>query len=426
MEKDRVTGLLQFEDFLSQAGAVICDKSHRYVVISADISDFHYININFGYDKGDEILGDIAEIGRNFLSERVKLLMCRAYSDHFFALTTYDGRSEDFVISTVKRFKDVLDVAIERCIDGFSPNVNIGIYYLEDNETNIIAAVDKANIARRTGKGNYNIPCVVYSDQLMDIKENSAKILPIFDDSFKNETIRVYLQPKISSETKKIVGAEALSRLIGQDGKIISPGQFIAALEKTGKIVDLDFYVLRFVARLIRNWLDKGLEPVTISFNLSRIHFFSPTIVDDIIKIVDEYNVPPKFIEIEVTESVFFEETEIIVDKVEILRNYGFKVSVDDFGAGYSSLNLIGILPVDVIKLDKGFVKDSLKTKRGNDIIKGLIGILNQIELDIVCEGVETKEEENIIKRYGCTEIQGFLYDRPIPVNEFEQKYIMK
>ena len=258
----------------------------------------------------------------------------------------------------------------------------------------------------------------------MEIKENSAKILPIFEESFKNEAIRVYLQPKISAETKKLVGAEALSRLVGKDGRIIPPNMFIAALEKTGKIVDLDFYVLRYISRLIHKWIDDGVEPVPISFNLSRLHFFSDSIVEDILRIVNQYKVPPRYIEIEVTESVFFEEADVIIEKVEKLRNLGFKVSVDDFGAGYSSLNLIGILPVDIIKLDKGFVKDSLKTKRGNDIIKGLIGILNEIKLDIVCEGVETTEEERIIKDYGCTDIQGFLYDRPIPVCEFEQKYI--
>ena len=284
--------------------------------------------------------------------------------------------------------------------------------------------MDKANVARRTGKGNYSIPCVVYSEHLMDMKENSAKIIPIFDDSFRNQRILVFLQPKICSETRKIMGAEALSRLVDKDGKIISPALFIPALEKTGKIVDLDFYVLSFVLKLIRSWLDKGTEPVPISFNLSRIHFYNEKLVEHILQLTDRYNVPHKYVEIEVTESVFFEEEQLIISKVEKLREHGFKVSVDDFGAGYSSLNLIGILPVDIIKLDRGFVKDSLKTKRGNDIIKGLIKILNEIELDIVCEGVETREEEKIMSDYGCKEVQGFLYDKPIPVNEFEKKYL--
>ena len=138
----------------------------------------------------------------------------------------------------------------------------------------------------------------------------------------------------------------------------------------------------------------------------------------------EQYNVPPQYIEIEVTESIFFEAQEMIVSKVNKLREYGFKVSVDDFGTGYSSLSLIGVLPVDVVKLDKSFVKESLRSERGNDIMKGLIRILNEIHLEIVCEGVETEEEERVVSSYGCSEIQGYLYDKPIPSDEFENKYI--
>lgn len=258
----------------------------------------------------------------------------------------------------------------------------------------------------------------------MDIKESSAKVLPLFENSFRNEAIRVYLQPKISAETKKVVGAEALSRLIDSDGKVIPPVNFIAALEKTGKIVELDFYVLSFICKLIRKWIDEGIEPITISFNLSRIHFFSNTVVEDICKLAEEYNVPPQYIEIEVTESVFFEASEMIVSKVNALRDYGFKVSVDDFGTGYSSLSLIGVLPVDVVKLDKSFVKESLKSPRGSDLMKGIIKILNDIHLEIVCEGVETEEEATAVSEYGCDEMQGYLFDKPIPTDEFENKYI--
>ena len=425
VQKDRVTGLPIFEEFISEAGAIIGDKSKKYLVVAADICDFHYINTNYGYDIGDDVLKDVADVITSAFPKERLLVCCRAYSDHFFGLFSCTGVPSEKVYEEVIEFKYQVAKVILKRVSGISPNMNIGLYYIQEDEENVISAVDKANVARRTGKGNYSIPCVIYSEHLMEMKENSAKILPIFEESFKNEEIRVYLQPKISAKTKTLVGAEALSRLVGKDGRLIPPSMFIAALEKTGKIVDLDFYVLRYISKLIKKWLDDGLEPVPISFNLSRLHFFSDTIVDDIMKIVNHYEVPPRYIEIEVTESVFFEEASVIIDKVEKLRGFGFKVSVDDFGAGYSSLNLIGILPVDVIKLDKGFVKDSLKTKRGNDIIKGLIHILNEIQLDIVCEGVETTEEERIIKDYGCTDIQGFLYDRPIPVSEFEKKYIV-
>ncbi len=422
MQKDRVTGLMTFEDFLAEAQYIIKNENDHYLILAFDVCDFHYINNQYGYDVGDSVLKDIADSISN--SADFCVLASREYSDHFICLCRYNGADNDFISYELKDFKYKVFEKITENEDSIYVNLNFGIYFITDRGESIISAVDKANVARRTGKGNYSIPCVIYSEHLMDIKENSAKIIPVFNESFQNERILVYLQPKICSETQKLVGAEALSRLVDKDGKMISPALFIPALEKTGKIVELDFYVLNFILKLIKDWLNRKIEPVTISFNLSRVHFFSDTLVDDIIELVKYYDVPPKYVEIEVTESVFFEEENVIIDKVERLRDFGFKVSVDDFGAGYSSLNLIGVLPVDIIKLDKGFVKGSLKTKRGNDVIKGLIKILNEIELDIVCEGVETKEEEAIISDYGCKEIQGYLYDRPIPVSEFEKKYL--
>ncbi len=422
MQNDSLTGLLTFEDFLSQAGAAICDKSKAYMIVAADISDFHFINVNYGYDTGDDVLRDSAEFIKIFLPNAV--YASRSHSDHFLMLVGISSISYERVMNEVQRLKELLKKRISERAEGVSPNINVGIYFVDKEEMNIIAAVDKANVARRTSKGNYNIPCVVYSEHLMDIKENSAKILPIFDDSFRKESIRVYLQPKISSETKKIIGAEALSRLVDDAGNIIPPAKFIAALEKTGKIIELDFYVLSFICKLIRKWMDDGIEPITISFNLSRMHFYSPTLVEDIERLAEEYNVPPQYVEIEVTESVFFEAQEMIVNKVTQLRDYGFKVSVDDFGSGYSSLSLIGVLPVDVVKLDKSFVRESLKSPRSGDLMKGLIRILNEIHLEIVCEGVETPEEEKMVNEYGCDEVQGYLYDKPIPTDEFETKYI--
>ena len=422
MQNDSLTGLLTFEEFLSQAGVAVCEKSKAYMIAAADITDFHFINVNYGYDIGDDVLRDAAEFIRIYLPNMV--CACRSHSDHYIMLISVQNVEYDRIMNEAQRLKDRVRELISHRVPDVSPNINVGLYFTEPGEANIIAAVDKANIARRTNKGNYNIPCVVYSEHLMDIKENSAKILPIFDDSFRKESIRVYLQPKISSETKKIIGAEALSRLVDDAGNIIPPAQFIAALEKTGKIIELDFYVLSFICRLIRKWINEGVEPITISFNLSRMHFYSETVVEDIIKLAEEHNVPPQYLEIEVTESVFFEAQEMIVKKVEALREYGFKVSVDDFGSGYSSLSLIGVLPVDVVKLDKSFVRESLKSPRSGDLMKGLIRILNEIKLEIVCEGVETPEEEKMVNEYGCDEVQGYLYDKPIPTEEFENKYI--
>ena len=280
-------------------------------------------------------------------------------------------------------------------------------------------------MARRSVKGNYSVPWAVYNRKIQESNESDAKIIPIFNKALEDKSILVYFQPKMSVKENMVVGAEALTRLQDEDGNIIPPALFISILENSGKILELDWYVMRFVFAKIREWLNNGKKPIKVSVNLSKLHFYHDNLVGDIISEFDKYHISPEYIEFEVTESVFFEEAQLIINKIEKLRERGFRVSVDDFGAGYSSLNLIGILPVDIIKLDKGFIKNSLGNQKGKYIIKGLISILNEIDMDIVCEGIETKEEEQIVSEFGCDSMQGFLYDRPIPIEEFEQKYIV-
>ena len=171
-------------------------------------------------------------------------------------------------------------------------------------------------------------------------------------------------------------------------------------------------------------WKEMGHELFPISVNLSKLHFFNDALVEDILSQVRKFDIDPRFIELEVTETVFNAQTDLLSQKLEELRGYGFRVSVDDFGAGYSSLNIIGTLPVDIIKLDKGFVHSSLKTSKGQEIVKGLIEILNRIDLRIICEGVEDRASEKMISSYGCDEIQGYLYDRPLQVDQFARKYL--
>ena len=307
-----------------------------------------------------------------------------------------------------------------------SVHLNTGVCVIDDFDEQITSIIDKANIARRSVKGNYSVPFAMYTKKLQELKEAESRLIPIFEKALENDEILVYMQPKISVTKGKICGAEALTRLIDDDGKIVPPDIFIPVLENSGKVLDLDWYVMKHVFRKIQEWVAEGRDVVTVSINISKIHFYHDSLVEDIIEEFEKYNISPDYVEFEVTESVFFEESELIIDKIEKLRAYGFKISVDDFGAGYSSLNLIGILPVDIIKLDKGFIKNSLNNRKGMDIIKGLIRILNEIEMDIVCEGIETKDEERVVYEFGCDSMQGFLYDKPIPIGDFESKYILR
>ncbi|MBE5880414.1 MAG: EAL domain-containing protein [Lachnospiraceae bacterium] len=423
METDKLTGLLLFDGFLDFAKDYLAKSNtdDHIAIISTDLSKFKYINRVYGFTSGDKLIRKLAEL---FMGREECVAACRPYSDHIVGLFNLKDKDVRECVECVRLLQNSFVAENKADYSKASIHLNTGIYEIVDRKEEISSALDKANIARRSVKGNYSVPCAIYTKEMQERREGDEKIIPLFEKAVEERSILVYFQPKVSVSEHCVVGAEALTRLQNEDGSIIPPDVFIPVLESSGKILELDWYVMRFVFSKIRDWLDEGKKPQKISVNLSKIHFYYDTLVDDIIREFEKHQISPEYVEFEITESVFFEEADLIISKIERLREYGFKVSVDDFGAGYSSLNLIGILPVDIIKLDKRFVKNSLGNKKGKDIIKGLISILNEIDMDIVCEGIETKEEERIVYEFGCDSMQGYLYDRPIPVSDYEKKYI--
>ena len=378
------------------------------------------MNRIYGYDAGDVVLREFAQT--IYTDSLACICACRMYSDHVVGVYWCEDRTQ--FIESVNQVNRQFAADRKKYFPLISMHLNTGIYFIEDMEEELSVAIDKANIARKSMKGNYSINYVVFTQELNTKNEEDAFVIPIFEEALEDNRILVLLQPKICVDTQKIIGAEALSRILDKDGNILSPATFIPILEKSGRIIDLDQYVTKAVYRVIEQWQEEGRELVPISINLSRNHFFKEDVVETIIEEFEKHNIDKRLIEFEITESVFFEQADILIRKIEKLREYGFTISVDDFGAVYSSLNLISILPVDIIKLDRGFVQNSLQTSKGKNIVKGLIEILNTVELQIVCEGVETREEEKIIREYGCKHVQGFLHDRPIPIPLFQEKYL--
>lgn len=422
MESDKLTGLLKFDDFVDTASKILADNpTGKFVVVSTDISRFKFINYKYGYSVGNILLQDLAS---TFLEDERCKVAGRPYTDHAAGLFEITGMENKDFEKHIRDIQRRLVMEHKRELPDAALHLNTGICYSKDGDEAFTSLLDGANIARRSVKGDYSVPYAVYSEAMQKRFDADDRIIPIFDRALEEGTIQVYLQPKINASTHELVGSEALTRLLDEEGKIVPPDEFITVLENSGKILDLDRYVMKYVFASIKKWLDEGRQVKPVSINLSKIHFFQETVVDDIITEFEKYGISPDYIEFEVTESVFFEESSLLISQIERIRDYGFKVSVDDFGAGYSSLNLLGILPVDIIKLDKGFIKNCLGNDRGRGIIKGLIKILNEIEMDIVCEGIETSDEERTVYEFGCESMQGFLYDRPIPVSSFEDKYM--
>ena len=238
--------------------------------------------------------------------------------------------------------------------------------------------------------------------------------------AIRNSEFKVYFQPKVSVSKDEIVGAEALVRWVKPDGTVVTPDSFIPFLEKNGYIVQIDFFVYEEVCRYLRRRLDNGESVVPVSVNVSRIHMLSNDFSSDIVEIVRRYGIDPSLIELELTESVFIANEDEAIKTLSALREKGFRVSIDDFGSGYSSLSLLKRMPVDVLKIDKGFFSgDHIEDKDGI-VLSSVIDMADKMNIDIICEGIETEEQVDFLKHSNCDTAQGFFYAKPIPLADFE------
>ena len=237
-----------------------------------------------------------------------------------------------------------------------------------------------------------------------------------------NREFQVYLQPKYSTKEEVISGAEALVRWIHPTEGFVAPYRFIPIFENNGFIIHLDDYMITEVARLQAKWIAEGKKVVPISVNVSRVHFAREDLAEHICKLVDQFGVPHNVIELELTESAFFDDKDMLLNTIKRLKAYGFEISMDDFGAGYSSLNSLKELPLDVVKLDAGFFREADEDGRGKVIVGDTISLAKKLDMKIVAEGIETREQVDFLATQDCDLIQGYYFAKPMPVAEFEQK----
>ena len=244
--------------------------------------------------------------------------------------------------------------------------------------------------------------------------------------ALKHEEFLVYLQPKFDLLSNKVCGAEALVRWKQKNGKMIYPDDFIPIFEKNGFIVNIDLYIYEKIFKKVKEWIDKGIDVVPISLNVSRAHTKNLDFIKKVLNLVDIYNIPVNTIEFELTESIFSTDLNYLNDFIQKIRKNGFKVSIDDFGSAYSSLNLLKEIEVDIIKLDKAFlsnVEDFKNSYKDKVIIESIIKMAKELNLKVVCEGIETEEQKELLKNMGCEVGQGYIFSKPISIYEFEEKF---
>lgn len=410
--KDNLTGLYNGSDFFDLANELIKNKRDDWCLIFIDLENFKLFNEWYGREAGNLLLG---EIGTLLCDIEAITGGLAAYfgQDDFVLLAPYDS-------ARIKHLYDAIhSIIVSRGNSvGFLPAFGIAMV---TKDTSILDLFDRANQASHFAKENFHNRIRFFYPEMYEKKRHEYEIISDFQRALHSNEITFYLQPQCIASNKRVVGAEALTRWIKQDGTIISPGEFVPILEKYGFISDLDEYIWDSVCKWLRSILDLGLTPVPISVNVSQNDILTTDIPKHFETLIKKYDLPPKYLKIEITESVYAKNTDIVKETVSLLQEKGFLILMDDFGSGYSALSILRNLNVDILKFDAQFLRmNSFDEAKGVHIVESIVNMAKNMGLPIIFEGVETEEQRTFLRQLGCQYIQGFYFYRPMPISDFE------
>ena len=407
---DVLTGIFNKNKFIEETRDMLDENPDiKMAFVRMDIDRFQLVNAFFGTSAGDEVLKFVAESVKNYAAKYTTVTYGRMEADVFAICLPYKDVKEalDHVYVIRNHFKQYpLEFDI---VPAF------GIYVIEDKELPIEIMLDRAKLAAKTIKGQYLNNYAFYTDDIGDALEEEQQILNDMAHALETEQFTVYFQPKYNVKSRQPVGAEALVRWEHPEKGTISPGKFIPIFEKNGFITKLDYFVWNRVCFMLRGWLDEGEKPNPISVNVSRVNLFNPNIVPIICDLVDSYDVPRELLQLELTESAYADATLAMKDKVQKLREEGFQVLMDDFGSGYSSLNVLKDIEVDVLKIDMRFFETSEIGGRGENIVASVVRMAKWLDIPTIAEGVEKEEQVEFLKNIGCEYVQGYYFAKPMP-----------
>ncbi|MBY2107321.1 bifunctional diguanylate cyclase/phosphodiesterase [Clostridioides difficile] len=399
-----------------------CNK--EYVLLNIDIDNFKYINDTHGYEYGDKVLIIVAAaLSKTF---NIKETCARIGSDNFVILAKYrDSLLEDIREMLTNAIISELDMnvtqTISYCIEAYLVEIdNLGY-------KSINSMMDKANIAHKVSKTRGISSTVWYNENLLKQLQMENSIYNYMYKAIENEEFHMYLQPKFQISSLNVVSAEALVRWFSPELGFLSPDEFIPLFEKSGFIIELDFYMLKKACSFVKKtFMKKNQYTYPIAVNFSRVTIYQNSFYQRFLDTVKEYEIPFKYIEIEVTESAFNEISQPVISILEELKKLGFLISMDDFGSGYSSLSLLCSLSINGLKLDKSLLKETFNREKVYSIIQCIIEMSHRIGMSVVCEGIETKKDLEFLNTVKCDVGQGFYFSKPIEEKEFFNKYVTK
>ena len=383
-----------------------------YAVVFFDIKNFKAVNELFGTKIGDMMLRKVYEDVRK--SELKPLVSAREDADHFICLVERKNLDLDMLTGMCQK-------KLTRGGKTLHLSVKCGIFMLEKKKMSVNGMIDRAKIAQRYITDEFVQSYKIYDSSMKNTYIDKATLAGELEEGIEQGQFKVYFQPQYSIKSHEIIGAEALVRWERDNGTVLSPNAFIPVYENNGKIIELDFYVFETVVEFIAENLKAGREQVPISINASSLHASDPQTINTYINILKKYSVDPTMVEIELTETAVVSEYESVRKLFDSFQLHGIKTAMDDFGSGYSVLNTIVDIPVDVIKIDRGFITSCLETDRGIYFLKHLIDMIRNLGYQIICEGVETDEQIEILRQIGCDEIQGYWYSKPLSMEDYKE-----
>lgn len=413
---DSMTRLLNAGGFLTYIDTLIEKKElSQYNAYYFNLSRFSLVNRRFGSSETDNIIVRYTDAIQDFLLPGE--VLGRLGGDNFIALVLKE-RTEEFlqILSGVFTYGVLGDKKMPVKISAIA-----GVVELNDDITDNGSILNDAAMAMNVAKHVSQKPFMFATQQMREKGFKNKQIESAFREALYNEDFKVFYQPKVSGQDYRIVGGEALSRWY-RDGVMMPPMDFIPVIEQNGTVCLLDFYVLEQVCKDITEWLKAGIKVGRISVNFSRKHLSNPHLVEDIMDVLRKYDMAGRYIEIELTETVDEVESNLLIEFIKRMKYHKVRISIDDFGTGYSSLNMLRSFSVDVLKVDKSFL-DNLD-ERNKIVLSNIIRMAHELSMEVVAEGVETKEQALYLGEIGCHTLQGFLFDKPLPKEEFETKII--
>lgn len=414
VQHDGLTGVYGKDYFYLQVKETLQNNpDKKYDMICLDIERFKLVNDMYGMKVGDALLKHMSAVIMETMPNRG---FCgRLGGDEFAYLIEHqEGYPKKYftdAMENVNKFSDTIRLNLV---------LRYGIYYIEDPATPVNIMCDRAMLAKESIKGKYDTYFAYYDDAIRQKLLDEQLIVSDMKKALAEGQFTAYFQPKYDLKTDEIVGAEALVRWIHPEKGFMTPDSFIPLFEKNGFITDMDLYIWELCCQKIKAWRDAGNVTTPVSINVSRTDIYDPNLPQMILALVQKYELSPRDLHLEITESAYTENPEQLVETVSKLKKYGFIIEMDDFGTGYSSLNMLSELPIDILKLDMRFIQKEEKKHRDRSILSFIISLAKWMDLKVVAEGIETAVQVQLLQSLSCEYAQGYYYAKPMPQEQFE------